>query len=84
MRLSDDDMNYHMIPVINNKDDDLCNGDEEVCKVSNGVILVVHPWEIHHIKTLNMLIQVVHEGNSCPLYLRGPSGDLYNNYGAWK
>ena len=78
MKPADDKVN---ILVINDKDDDLCNGDEEVCKVSNGVILIVHSWEVHHVKTLNMFIQVVHEGNSCPFCLCCPSGNLIMRHG---
>ncbi len=64
------------LPVVNHKDDNLCNGEEEVCEVRNAVVLIVHPRKVHHIQSLHMLIQVVHEWHCGTLGLRGSHCNL--------
>ena len=67
------------IPVINHKDDDLSQSQEELTEVRDGVISVIHSREVYDIHSINDTLQVVQEGNSGPLHSCGPNWNLERN-----
>ena len=62
--------------VVHNEDDNLCQEQQQLCQVWDGVVSVIHSWEVHHIQPIHPLLQVVHEGNCGPLGLCSASWDL--------
>ena len=67
------------IPVINHKDDDLSQSQEELTEVRDSVISVVHSREVYDIHSINDTLQVVQEGNCGPLHSCGPNWNLERN-----
>ena len=59
---------YDSVPVVYNKHNHLYEGKEQLCKVRDSLVSVIHSWEVNHIKTFHIGIQVVKEGYSRALY----------------
>ena len=59
---------YDNVPVVYNKHNHLYEGKEQLCKVRDSLISVIHSWEVNHIKTFQIGIQIVEEGYSGALY----------------
>ena len=71
-----DDALPKCVPVVHNKHNHLCKGKEQLCQVWDGLIPVVHPWKVDHIKSLHTVIQVVEERYSGALYGSCTYGNL--------
>ena len=59
---------YDSVPVVYNKHNHLYEGNEQLRKVRDSLISVIHSWKVNHIKTFHIGIQVVKEGYSRALY----------------
>ncbi len=66
-----------MVPVVHDKDDNLCEGKQKVSKVRDGLVPVVNTRKVDDVQSLNIVPQVVEERNCCTLELSRAHGDLY-------
>ena len=68
------------IPVVHNKEYDLSDSNEEVCQVSNSIVLIVHSREVHHIQSLHTPVQVVQEWHCGATLLSGTNWNLVSQW----
>ncbi len=69
-----------MVPVVHDKDDNLCEGKQKVSEVRDGLVPVVNARKVDDVQSLNIVPQVVEERNCRTFELSRTHGDLYKTF----